>query len=316
LREAANDGEQLARSEGPPWERAIELQTLCQTLLILGRLDDAAKITDQVDSMAARIGQSYLSGRSLMTKAWVNFGKTAELTEFETIRQVLESDPKVPPAFWEVFAEVQLCLLDFFRGDWASALQHAQTSYRLESEISLRGAGTGTFFRQMAYAGDLEGALAILHEKRAWLPRSGQPNTMGSWWMLALVIEGLFVLGEHSEAGELYPLARELVDTGAIAVWPIMRFASTAAGIAASAAGQWEAAEDHFQLAMQQAESIPHRLEQAEIRRFHAMMLMNRAATGDREIAKTLLAKALETYTRVGMPRHIEMTQTVLDRCQ
>jgi tetratricopeptide (TPR) repeat protein len=168
----------------------------------------------------------------------------------------------------------------------------------------------------MAYAGDREGALAILHEKRAWLPHSGQPNTMGSWWMLALVIEGLFVLGEHSQAGELYPLARELVDTGAIAVWPIMRFASTAAGIAASAAGQWEAAEDHFQLAMQQAESIPHRLEQAEIRRFHAMMLMNRAATGDREIAKTLLAKALETYTRVGMPRHIEMTQTVLDRCQ
>jgi hypothetical protein len=27
-----------------------------------------------------------------------------------------------------------------------------------------------------------------------------------------------------------------------------------------------------------------------------------------------VLAKALETYTRVGMPRHIEMTQTLLDR--
>jgi hypothetical protein len=35
-------------------------------------------------------------------------------------------------------------------------------------------------------------------------------------------------------------------------------------------------AEDHFQIALRQAESFPHRLEQAEIRRFHAMMLIDR----------------------------------------
>ena len=31
-----------------------------------------------------------------------------------------------------------------------------------------------------------------------------------------------------------------------------------------------------------------------------------------REKAKTLLNQALETYTQIGMPRHIEMTQTLL----
>jgi hypothetical protein len=45
-------------------------------------------------------------------------------------------------------------------------------------------------------------------------PCSGRPNTMGSWWMLALVIEGLVMLGDQSQARELYPLVRELVDTG------------------------------------------------------------------------------------------------------
>ena len=65
---------------------------------------------------------------------------------------------------------------------------------------------------------------------------------------------------------------------------------------------------------MQQAESLPNRLEQAEIRRFHAMMLIDRAARGDREKAQTLLREALETYTQIGMPRHIEMTQTLLAR--
>jgi hypothetical protein len=131
--------------------------------------------------------------------------------------------------------------------------------------------------------------------------------------MLALVIEGLVVLGEQSQARELYPLTRQLVDTGAVALWPIFRFTHTVAGMAAAAAHQWEAAEDHFQTALHQAEAVPHRLEQAEIRRFHAMMLIDRAAPGDREEARRLLSEARETYTRIGMPRHIEMTRTLLE---
>jgi hypothetical protein len=136
---------------------------------------------------------------------------------------------------------------------------------------------------------------------------------MGSWSMLALVIEGLFILGEHSQAGQLYPLVGELVGTGAVALWPIFRFTHTVAGMAAAAAHQWEAAEDHFQTALRQAESVPHRLEQAEIGRFHAMMLIDRAAPGDREKSRRLLGEARETYTRIGMRRHSEITQTLLD---
>ena len=130
--------------------------------------------------------------------------------------------------------------------------------------------------------------------------------------MLPLVIEGLFMLGEQSQAAQLYPLARELVGTGAVALWPIFRATQTIAGIAAAAARQWEAAEGHFQVAMEQAKSLPHLLEQAEIRRFHAMMLIDRAAPGDLKKAQTLLREALESYTQIGMPRHIEMTQTLL----
>jgi hypothetical protein len=83
--------------------------------------------------------------------------------------------------------------------------------------------------------------------------------------------------------------------------------------IAAAAAHQWEAAEDHFQTALQQAEALPHRLEQAEIRRFNAMMLMDRAAPGDRERARRMLTDAQETYTRIGMRRHSEIAQALLD---
>ena len=132
--------------------------------------------------------------------------------------------------------------------------------------------------------------------------------------MLALVIEGFTILGERVRAAELYPLARELISTGAVVLWPVSRLTQTVAGVAASAAQEWEAAEEHFQIAMQTAESLPNRLEQAEIRRFHAMMLLERGARGDREKARTLLTEALESYGQIGMPRHIEIVRALLDQ--
>jgi len=105
-----------------------------------------------------------------------------------------------------------------------------------------------------------------------------------------------------------------LVGTGAVTLWDISRFTQTIAGLAAAAAHHWEAAEDHFQTAMQQAKSFPNQLEQVEISRFHAMMLIDRAAPEDREKAQTLLREALESYQRIGMPRHVDLTQTLLAR--
>jgi hypothetical protein len=122
------------------------------------------------------------------------------------------------------------------------------------------------------------------------------------------------MLGERARTADLYPLAREMLDSGAVTIWTLSRYTQTVAGMAATAAEEWEAAEDHFQTAMRQAESFPNRLEQTEIHRFHAMMLIDRSAAGDREKAQTLLNEALRSYSHIGMPRHIEMTQTLLGR--
>jgi voltage-gated potassium channel Kch len=73
-------------------------------------------------------------------------------------------------------------------------------------------------------------------------------------------------------------------------------------------------AEEHFQTAMQQAESFPNVLEQADIRRFHAMMLIDRAAHRDREKAYALLNDALNSYQRIKMPRHVQLTRALLDK--
>jgi tetratricopeptide (TPR) repeat protein len=317
LRETVTDGllsEQLGGSDLPPWQLVLQLLTLHQVLLYLGRLEEAVRIADELEPLAKKIGQSLSVAFCLSTRAWIDFGKAPNLAKLEAgFQQVRKADREASFAHLEVFFEVQPSLVDFFRGNWTSALFRAQASRRREPGSSMEGLGVGTLFRQLTYAGDRDGALAILDEKRTLLPRSGQPNTAGSWLMLALVIEGLVMLGEHSQAGQLYPLVCELVGIGPVVLWPIFRLTHTIVGVAAAAARQWEAAEEHFQIAMQQAESFPNLLEQAEIRRFHAMMLIDRAARGDRETSQTLLREALETYTQIGMPRHIEMARALLN---
>ncbi len=316
LREAASDGfncEQLGGSETPAWQRSLQLRVLHQTLLYLGRMEEALKMADELEPLASKIGDTFSFVRCLSTRAWTEFGKAPDLAKLETVMDQISKRPTEYFGFWEAVFRSQLSVLAFFRGDWPGALLLAQASRPFEVGSAVDGIGVGTIFQLMAYAGDSDGALAILDQKRALIPRSGQPNAVGSWWMLALAIEGLVMLGERSRAAQLYPLACELVGTDAVMLWGIPRFTQTIAGIAAAAARKWEAAEDHFQTAMQQAEAVPHRLEQAEIRRFHAMMLIDRDASGDRKKAQTLLHRALETYKQIGMPRHVEMTQALFN---
>jgi tetratricopeptide (TPR) repeat protein len=317
LNEATADGFlnlQSGGSEVTPWQRALQLRVLHHTLLYLGRPEEAARVTDQLEPLARKIGQSYSVALCLSTRAWTEFGRTPDFLKLEaSLREISTSNEMAWFSYWEALLEAQLSLVDFFHGDWTNALSHARASCGSEPELSIQGVGVGTLFRHMAYAGDRNGALAILREKRTWLPPGGQPSIRGSWLMLALVIEGLAILGEQSQAGQLYPRVRELVGTGAVALWPIYRFTHTIAGIAAGAAREWKSAEEHFQIALEQAESFPQRLEAAEILRFNAMMLKERDAPGDRERARQMLAHALDTYVRIGMRRHIEITQALLD---
>jgi len=315
LREASADGllsEQVGGSKTPLWQRVLQLRVLHQTQLYLGQPEEALRIANELEPLALKIGDSFSVARCHSTRAWAEFGRAPDLAKLEAgLQHVSRFSQSAQSSFWEAVFKTQLGLLDFFRGNWAGALSLAQAACRSEAGSAVEGIGVGTLFRLMAYEGDRDGALAILREKHAWLPVSGQHNAAGSWLTLALVVDGLVMLGEQAQAGRFYPLVRELIDTGAVALWPISRLTHTIAGVAAASARQWEAAEEHFRIAMQQAESFPQRLEQAEIRRFHAMVLRDRAARGDREKAQTLLGEALETYLHIGMPRHIEMTQAL-----
>ena len=132
--------------------------------------------------------------------------------------------------------------------------------------------------------------------------------------MSLLLIEGFVVLGEYEQAAALYPLVRELIATGTVCMAFISRFPQTIAGVAAAAARQWNAAEQHFHIALRQAQDFPHVIEVAEIQRFYGAMLIERDESNDGGKARALLMQACATYHQTGMPRHSAIAEALLNK--
>ena len=84
------------------------------------------------------------------------------------------------------------------------------------------------------------------------------------------------------------------------------------AGIAAAGGERWDAAQEHFETALEEAHELPHVVGQPEVRRWYARMLLDRDAVGDQDMARTLLGEATATYRAIGMPKHLEMVEKML----
>jgi hypothetical protein len=132
LREAVDDGiecEQMGGADAPPWQRALQLRVMYPALVYLGRSKEAASVANDLEPFARRIGQSFPITLIRTIGAWAEFGRAPDLARLEaSLQQALQSDPTVRFAFWVVISEAQQSLVDFYRGNWAEALSHAQAS--------------------------------------------------------------------------------------------------------------------------------------------------------------------------------------------
>lgn len=210
----------------------------------------------------------------------------------------------------------QMSLVRFFSGDLDSARSLAEEARAKELPGAFAGLSVAALLRIAAYSGDREKVSELLNQMESHFPIPGRANTIGAWSLMMGAVESLAMVAESGRAAKLYPLARELLESGAVCISFVCRFPQTIAGIAAGAAGEWEAAEQHFQVAQQQAGHMPHFLEQAEVRRFHSMMLLRRGLPGDRERAREMLVRAVESYDRIAMPRHRELARAMLAKAE
>jgi class 3 adenylate cyclase len=314
-REAVDAGmraAELLRLAGDLWHLADALWATQYFLLALGRLDEVARIGQELEPLAARVGHVGALLLAQSVRAWPGLMLTGDIDAYqELIRDNLELARSIGLG-WVSTYHVYLGLGHFLRGQWEKALQDLQEGARLEQATFYAGATWGCLFLFKAYAGDSDGAFRILEEKRENLPHPGQANTKGAWSMLETAVEGLAVLGEREEAAKLYALVLEDIDTGALVRELGLGLLQTVAGMAAACGGQWEKAEEHYQTALRQAHDLPVVIEQPEVRRWYARMLIDRNGPGDREKARELLTEAIAMYRRIGMPKHVEMAEALL----
>jgi tetratricopeptide (TPR) repeat protein len=305
-------GAELLRESGAAWSLAQLLGFLQIAMLNIGRISEARTVGEELDPLATKIGHSAALMLCNRARAWGEFSIRNDLVElFEHLHRDLQivTSANLP---WTAGSYAQLAVLEFYRGNWDLALDHAQRGYAAEFPTAFEGYATGALIRQLAYSGDRHGALTILDQKHGSLPRLSAANTIGSSALLVLSIEALFVIGERAQAWDLYPLTAQLVETGVKAIAEISRFSSTAAALAATAGCRWDLAENHFLVALRQAEEFPHQLEQIEIKRFYGQMLLERSGKGDKIKARSLLESAHKSYERVKMLRHQEITESLL----
>ena len=151
-----------------------------------------------------------------------------------------------------------MSLLKFLSGDWETARSLAEEAQAAELPGALAGFGAVMLLRLGAYSGDRDRVFQLIDQTRSQFPMPGRPNTIGAWSLLMGGVESLAMVGEHQRAAELYPLVRELLGCGAVNISFARQFPETIAGIAAGAVGDWDAAEQHFTVALRQATEFPH----------------------------------------------------------
>ena len=197
-----------------------------------------------------------------------------------------------------------------WRGQWSEAERAYQDTIEAESESCFTGSASSALSVLHAHRGNGQ-AVPALEQIQSTLPQPGGSHLYGVWEQALSVIEGRAMLGERQAAAALYPLVLSGLELGVVTslnnrLWQMV------AGIAAACGQHWDAAQEHYETALQQAHDLPHKIAQPEVRRWYAQMLLDRDAPGDRDQARTLLGEAMDQYRTIGMPKHLAMAEGML----
>ncbi|HEV3234373.1 MAG TPA: AAA family ATPase [Candidatus Dormibacteraeota bacterium] len=314
LRDAVELGEralQQGREGGRLWALVDAGTFIAFSHSMLGEVEDVDRILDELDELAPRIGHIQALNLSRRVRYFTHAaGRAEDLRKFgdDDLASCVELEGE-----WLKDAYAWQGLGDFWMGDLEAAEQH----YRMAIEEVNRGQPwvwnavfTGLLAHVLAYRGKAAEAIELLHAVETELPQPGRPSPLGAWGVLLLSIEAQVVLGQPEEAQKLYPLVVEALDQGAKTIYGRTTF--LAAGIAAAAGQDWDAAEGHFREALEYLAEYPRFGDDIDTRRYYADMLRRRDGAGDHEHARSLLKEAIAIADKAGAVKHAEIARGAL----
>ena len=301
----------LTGAAGALWDLADGLPFVQLAQVLAGRPGDVVRLGEVVEPLARRLGHYgalMVAGRGRLLAA-ITAGDLAAVEAWAAKDLQLCEEVGLP---WSPDSYAWLGLAAFWRGDWPAALDAFSEGMRRERPGMVAGACRAGAALVLAYLGEQTRCRAMLSDPLLELPTPGRPHSLGQWTGLLMATEALALLGARDQAAARYDLVVEAMQAGNVLRGYDNRLLQAVAGLAAAAAERWDTAEDHFRRGLDLAETLPHRLDQADIRQLYARMLSDRGGVGDRVTAVRLLAEAAALYDQIGMPGHLHLARTML----
>ncbi len=305
------------RAAGDLWDLAALLGFIEFMLFAQARTDEALPVARESLELSQRLGHrgaELIPGRTI---AYLELFFDGRWEEFDAyldrdieICRTIES-PFIHDAYsWKG-------MVAHARGDWAEALAW----YERGAEEAVPGlwAPIHPMFlaRHLARMGDGDRARGLIEEHLPFLPRPSEgPVSLGSWVTLSLVVDAFVELGEDERAAELYPLTLDYLAAGSVGQPYEPLPVEFLAGLAAAAGGRWDDAEAHYDRALEGAAAYGNRVADPDIRSRLAATLLGRNGPGDRERAVEVLGEAIDRYRDLGMPKHAERAEGMLQRAE
>jgi serine/threonine protein kinase/tetratricopeptide (TPR) repeat protein len=275
-----------------------------------GCLSDSLEVAGTLDTLAARVGHLPGQWNARIVRTWNELITSGDLVRLATLaRADLEAAPLTNPV-WQSFNHLVIGQVCFYAGDWSTARSEFDAAVRKAPKSFMDEIFPSAALLAQSYMRE-PGVVDALKDNASRLLTLPDENPTGSWDRLQNIVEGLALLGHGRDAGALYPLVLKALELGAVLTYGARLWQLTA-GIAAGARGDLARSQEHFETALRQADALPHKIAQPEIRRWYARMLLDTDPRRDRDRARTLLGEALEMYRLLGMPRHVDMAAVAL----
>jgi len=301
----AHEAAAILRRANQGWKLGQCLWMEKAGLVFSGKFDEAARIDDELLPLAKQngdfgaLGCSWLLA-STIEQACGNLAASSEALRVST--EAFDAGGFPWGKFNAGYHAVNLLLAGQY-GEARDAVD-AVGANPLEGTV-WTGAQHGYWLSGKAQLGDTD-VLEQFHKYESNLPEQHKEMAAGAVIFLKGSIEALVISGANEDAGRLYPLIAEFLEQVpgkyefAFGVYD--RFA----GMAAAAAEDWGNAERHYRDALELADKLPHRIDQARVRYWYARMLQERGMPADNRRRNDFIAKARELSMEMGMHGLIE----------